>query len=148
MCRSRRHMLTDVSHSQNVSRMAACSPRGGRLACVRCALSPGSAGQLLDPVERLDRHPAILQAAERGHTILGLVASNCGVAILPEPLMALPHSGVVFRPLTDPPGGELFLAWSRRRMCPVRDRFVQLLRSILDLQPQAPAATVAPKGIT
>ena len=109
---------------------------------------PGASRFVVTACRRAGFQPRILQAAERGHTILGLVASNCGVAILPEPLMALPHSGVVFRPLTDPPGGELFLAWSRRRMCPVRDRFVQLLRSILDLQPQAPAATVAPKGIT
>jgi hypothetical protein len=31
--------------------------------------------------------------------------------LLPESLKAMPHSGVVFRPLADPPVGDLFIAW-------------------------------------
>ena len=33
------------------------------------------------------------------------------VALLPESLRALPHPGVVFRPLADPPVADLYLAW-------------------------------------
>jgi len=30
---------------------------------------------------------------------------------VPESLRALPHAGVAFRPLTQPPTGDLYLAW-------------------------------------
>jgi len=88
---------------------------------------PGASQFVFKACKGAGFHPKVLQVAERGHTILGLVAGNCGVALLPEPLRALPHSGVVFRPLTEPPRGELFLAWNARRVCPLRDEFVRLL---------------------
>jgi DNA-binding transcriptional LysR family regulator len=53
-----------------------------------------------------------LQTVERGFTILGLVAGNCGVTLLPETLQALPHPGVVFRLLVDAPKEDLFVAWN------------------------------------
>src|SRR6185369_5143458 len=72
---------------------------------------PGASWFVLEACQRAGFRPKILQAAERGHTILGLVAGNCGVALLPEPLRALPHPGVIFRPLAQPPTGDLFIAW-------------------------------------
>src|SRR6185295_4841378 len=71
---------------------------------------PGAAHFVLEACRRAGFRPRILQAAERGHTILGLVAGNCGVALLPEPLRALPHPVVVFWALDRPPTGDLFLA--------------------------------------
>ncbi len=70
--------------------------------------------------------PRILQQAERGYTILGIVAGHGGVAILPEPLRALPHSGVIFRPLDEPVSGELFIAWHAARRRPARDTLLTL----------------------
>jgi DNA-binding transcriptional LysR family regulator len=74
--------------------------------------------------------PRIVQAAERGFTLLGLVAGNCGVALVPESLEALPHPGVVFRPLAQPPRGELFVAWKGKRVLPVRDAFLANLPQV------------------
>jgi DNA-binding transcriptional LysR family regulator len=71
--------------------------------------------------------PKVLQAAERGFTVLGLVASNRGVAILPESLRALPHPGVVFRPLADFPQAELYLACNRTNHSPVLQGLLELL---------------------
>jgi DNA-binding transcriptional LysR family regulator len=88
---------------------------------------PGAAHVARDACVRAGFRPKILQAAERGHTILGLVAGNCGVALLPEPLRALPHPGVVFRPLTESLAGELFVAWNPRRASPRREAFVEAL---------------------
>lgn len=85
---------------------------------------PGAAHFVLEACAGAGFRPKILQAAERGHTILGLVAGNCGVALLPEPLQALPHPGVAFRPLTQPPRGELFVAWHASRPSPLRDSFL------------------------
>ena len=57
---------------------------------------PGASRLVMEACAAAGFRPKILQTAERGHTILGLVAGNCGVALLPEPLRALPHPGVVF----------------------------------------------------
>jgi DNA-binding transcriptional LysR family regulator len=57
--------------------------------------------------------PRTLQVAERGHTILSLVAAGCGVALLPEPISALPHANVVFRPPADPVSADLFVAFRK-----------------------------------
>jgi DNA-binding transcriptional LysR family regulator len=63
--------------------------------------------------------PRILQAAERGYTVLALVAARCGVALLPASLAAMPHTGVEFRPLVQRPARELYIAWHRDRSSPL-----------------------------
>ena len=88
---------------------------------------PGASRFVLEACERAGFRPKILQAAERGHTILGLVAGNCGVALLPEPLRALPHPGVVFRPLVQPPTGDLFIAWPASQVSPLGLAFLNSL---------------------
>ena len=90
---------------------------------------PGAARYIREGCERAGFRPRILQAADRGHTMLGLVAANCGVALVPEPLRALPHQGIVFRPLQDPPAGELFVAWNKSRRSAIRDQFIESLAS-------------------
>jgi len=87
---------------------------------------PGASRCVTEACARAGFRPKILQMVERGYTILGLVAGNCGVALLPESLKALPHSGIVFRPLADPPKANLYLAW--------RDRVPDLmLTNLLDV---------------
>ena len=87
---------------------------------------PGAARFVAEACERAGFRPRILQTAERGHTILSLVAGNCGVALLPAPLEALPHPGVVFRPLTKSPKADLFLAWVATRRSRLIDALVAL----------------------
>ena len=71
--------------------------------------------------------PKVAQTVERGFTILGLVASNGGIALLPASLRSLPHPGVVFRPLLEPPEADLYVAWKATRPQTVRDTFLSLL---------------------
>ncbi len=85
---------------------------------------PGASRHVADACARAGFRPKILQMVERGYTILGLVAGGCGVALLPESLMALPHPGIVFRPLTDPPVADLFLAWRAKSIRPVLKEFL------------------------
>ncbi len=85
---------------------------------------PGAARLALDACSRAGFRPRILQTADRGHALLGLVAGRCGVALLPEPLSLLPHPGVVFRPLVEQPETDLFVAWNAARSSAVRDRFL------------------------
>ena len=88
---------------------------------------PGASRLVMEACAEAGFRPKILQTAERGHTILSLVAGNCGVALLPEPLRALPHPGVVFRPLARPTRSDFFLAWQADRAMPLRDAFVASL---------------------
>lgn len=87
---------------------------------------PGAARFVAEACEKAGFRPRILQTAERGHTILSLVAGNCGVALLPAPLEALPHPDVVFRTLTNSPKADLFVAWAETSRSPLTKAFVEL----------------------
>jgi DNA-binding transcriptional LysR family regulator len=87
---------------------------------------PGASHYVSAACERAGFRPKIARTVERGYTILGLVAAHCGVALLPESLRNLPHPGVVFRPLLEPPQGGLFIAWRASRSHPVRDTFLNV----------------------
>ena len=59
--------------------------------------------------------PRTLQVAERGHTILSLVAAGCGVALLPEPLTALCHIQTSsFRRPSNTISADLFVAFRKK----------------------------------
>ena len=99
---------------------------------------PGAALFVSQACERAGFRPKILQAAERGHTILSLVSGNCGVALLPEPLRALPHPGVVFRYLMEPLEGELYVAWNSAHLPPLGEAFLNAVAERIDLTPRRP----------
>lgn len=90
---------------------------------------PGAARFLKEACRRAGFRPKILQTAERGYAILGVVAANSGVTLLPESLQALPHPGVVFRPLVDAPEGDLFVAWNPVSETPAVKEFLRSLAS-------------------
>jgi DNA-binding transcriptional LysR family regulator len=73
---------------------------------------PGASKVMRDACSDAGFKPRTLQA-ERGHTILSLVAAGCGVALLPEPLRALPHANVIFRPPSRAIAADLFVAWRK-----------------------------------
>jgi DNA-binding transcriptional LysR family regulator len=89
---------------------------------------PGASQQVADAFVRAGFRPKILQMVARGYTILGLVASRCGVALVPESLQALPHAGITFRPLAHPPIADLYLAWRA-------DNTSSALRQFLSIMP-------------
>ncbi len=88
---------------------------------------PGASRLALDACARAGFRPRILRTAERGFSLLGLVASQCGVALVPESLRALPHPGVVFRPLSTALEADLFVAWRADRRSELRDALVDAL---------------------
>jgi DNA-binding transcriptional LysR family regulator len=85
---------------------------------------PGASRHVTDACIRAGFRPKFLQMVERGYTILGLVAGGCGVALLPESLKALPHPGIVFRPLEEPPIADLFVAWRTKLKPPALNEFL------------------------
>lgn len=94
---------------------------------------PGAAALVSEACRGAGFRPRLVQAAERGHTLLSLVAARCGVALVPESLAAMPHVGVCLRPLTEPTRADLFLAWDPRRPSEIRDAFL--------------AGIVSPRGV-
>ena len=88
---------------------------------------PGASQLVMDAFKEAGFRPKILQTAERGHTILSLVASGCGVALVPESLRALPHDGVVFRGVSPIPNAGLYIAWKPGAPNAARDAFVKSL---------------------
>jgi DNA-binding transcriptional LysR family regulator len=85
---------------------------------------PGASEYVTRACEGAGFRPRVVQTVERGYTIIGVVAAGCGVALLPESLRKLPHAGVVFRPLIDPPSGALYIAWRASKPHPARDAFL------------------------
>lgn len=105
---------------------------------------PGAAKIVADACRKAGFRPRIVQAAERGHTLLTLVSGNCGVAVVPESLEALPHPGVLLRPLRDCPRGDLYVAWNPRRRSVPRDAFLKSLPAFEDLKDSSPKVVCEP----
>ncbi len=110
--RSRRIQLADLA--------------GEKFFAISADTFPGAARYVAEACARVGFRPKAVQAAERGHTLLALVAGHQGVALAPESLQAMPHPGVVFRPLVDPPCGELFIAWGEGKLSKTGEAFVGL----------------------
>jgi DNA-binding transcriptional LysR family regulator len=74
--------------------------------------------------------PRIAQEAVQMQTVVSLVSSGLGVAIVPASLLNLRRKGVVYRAVREPhPKIELRLAWRRESRSRLLDRFVQLAKS-------------------
>ena len=86
---------------------------------------PGAYHEMLAACERAGFKPRVAQTVERGHTLLALVASGCGVSVLPEALEALPHQGVVFREMEQGTEGDLFLAYAPKKKSALLEAFVR-----------------------
>jgi len=88
---------------------------------------PGAARCVSAAFARAGVRPKYVQMVERGFTILGLVAGGGGLALVPETLRALPHAGVVFRPLVQPPTADLYVAWRTDNPSPALQQFLAVL---------------------
>ena len=72
---------------------------------------PGVREWLLETCQGAGFAVKILQEAAAEPAMIQFVADGLGVALLPEQTAALPHEGVVFRPLTPPLRRESTIAW-------------------------------------
>jgi DNA-binding transcriptional LysR family regulator len=85
-----------------------------------------------DVVELFRQHkiqPPVVDESPRIQTILALVASGAGVALLPTSFVNLNRHGVRFVPLRDPlPYRPLALAWRTNNQSPIVARFVEVAR--------------------
>ena len=69
-------------------------------------------------------------------TLIALVASGFGIALVPASLASEARADVVFRPLTAPGSDELLqldllMAWNALQESPLRDRLIDEIRSVM-----------------
>ncbi len=88
---------------------------------------PSASKVLHEACARAGFRPRAIQGANRGHDILGLIAANAGVSLLPASLEALPHRGVAFRPLSEPIERDLYVAWNGANTHEMREAYVVML---------------------
>ena len=102
----------------------------------RRPLGQGFHDQLICLCQAAGFSPRIVQQARQMQTLVGLVASGFGVALLPASLTCETRQDVVFRPISvNAPENlrylSLLMAWNRTRTSPVRDRFIAEVRSFV-----------------
>ncbi len=96
-------------------------------------LEPGSHGQIVELLGRVGALPKVAQYSVHLQTVIGLVASGMGVAILAESARRLHREGVVYRPLDVPDASSwLGLARLEKDESPLVENFVQVVREVAD----------------
>lgn len=96
---------------------------------VPATLARGLSEVVLGLCTRAGFVPRVAQEAVQMQTVVSLVSSGLGVAIVPASLLNLRRRGVVYRAVRDAhPKIELRLAWRRDARSPALRRFVELAR--------------------
>lgn len=91
---------------------------------------PGEREWLLELCRSAGFAGRILQEADAEPTALKFVADGLGVALLPEQVTALPHEGVLFRPLSPPLRRESTAAWRADNPSrPLKD-YIQIVKDL------------------
>lgn len=94
-------------------------------------LEPGSHEQIVELLGRVGALPKVAQYAVHLQTVIGLVASDIGVAILAESSRRLNREGVVYRQLDAPDATSwLGLAWLERDDSALVENFVRAVREV------------------
>ena len=72
----------------------------------------------------------VLQEADSEPAVMQFIADGLGVALLPEQVIALPHEGVIFRPLAPPLHRESTIAWRADNTSrPLKD-YIQIVKEL------------------
>lgn len=91
---------------------------------------PGARDWLLETCAGAGFAGRILQEADAEPTAIRFVGDGLGVAFMPEQITALPHDGVVFRPLAPPLRRESTIAWRADNPSkPLRD-YIQIVKDL------------------
>jgi DNA-binding transcriptional LysR family regulator len=97
---------------------------------VPAVLARGLSDVVLGLCTRAGFVPRVAQEAVQMQTVVSLVSSGLGVAIVPASLLNLRRSGVVYRAVRDAhPKIELRLAWRRDVRSAALEHFVALART-------------------
>ncbi|MGF1471449.1 MAG: LysR family transcriptional regulator [Rubrobacteraceae bacterium] len=94
-------------------------------------LEPGSHEQIVELLGRVGALPKVAQYSVHLQTVVGLVASGIGIAILAESARRLHREGVIYRPLDAPNAtSRLGLAWLESDGSALVENFVEVVREV------------------
>ena len=91
------------------------------------ALGPNFFDQIVGACRRSGFGPKIVQEAIQMGTIVSLVATGLGVALVPASVKNVRRRGVVYKPLTSPSEVELSMAWRGDNPNPTLARFIHFM---------------------
>lgn len=90
-------------------------------------LAPGLYDTIISLCQSASFSPKVVQEAIQMQTIIGLVAAELGVAIVPVSIQNLGRTGVVYRPLTEPtPQAAIALTWNPNKLTPALQHFLEI----------------------
>src|SRR5258707_1449408 len=97
----------------------------------RYAAVPGLLSHIMEVCLRAGFVPKVAQEAWLMQTIIGLVAANMGVALVPASVQHLHRTGVIYKPLQDAPVFiEMGMLWRRDETLPTLQLFLRLVDEI------------------
>lgn len=97
------------------------------------SLAPGLYDQIINLCQQARFSPRVVQEAIQMQTIVGLVAAEIGVAIVPRSLQNLQRPGVVYKPLKGPaPKSTISLVYRKNDPSPVVQRFLNAAMGSID----------------
>ena len=91
---------------------------------------PGAREWLLETCQRSGFAARILQEADTESTAITFVADGLGVALMPEQISELPHTGVIFRPLSPPLRRETTIAWRGDNPSKALKDYIQIVKEL------------------
>ncbi len=101
----------------------------------------------IDACRKAGFRPRVVQEAKETSTLLSLVASGMGIALVPMTSRMFSFQGVAFRQLRNPPPVDLAVAWNSDKETPLLRAFLGLFDSLPAKQPPADKSA-ATKGQT
>jgi DNA-binding transcriptional LysR family regulator len=97
----------------------------------RYAAVPGLRSHIMEACRQAGFVPKVTQEAWLMQTIIGLVAANMGVALVPASIQNLHRTGVVYKPLQGIPiQVDVGVVWRQGETPPVLQRFLHLVEEI------------------
>ncbi len=91
-------------------------------------LAPGLYDQVIALCQQGGFSPRVVQQAVQMQTIVGLVAAEIGIALVPESLRNLQRAGVVYLPLQEvTPQAEIALVWREGDLSPTVQQFLEMI---------------------
>lgn len=102
-------------------------------------LGQGFHDQMIRLCQAAGFEPDIVQHARQLHTVIALVASGFGIALMPASIAIAARDDIVFRPLAvdvddDLKHLDLMMAWHTGRASPIRDRLIAEVRQAMPLR--------------
>jgi DNA-binding transcriptional LysR family regulator len=87
--------------------------------------------QIMNACHQAGFQPRVVEEARRPETILGLVGTGAGVALVAASVQMRGATGVVFKKISGLPLAETAIAWRRHKETPLLKSFLQTARQVV-----------------